>query len=301
MFEYDIEIEERFGILEGVGQIVFIKTGRGTSIYGKDNKYLDLAKLIRNGFGCSVVVAPSIPDEDSWLREEVIEVSRFLDLSEGITFIGVSYGALIGAQQAWQVPTINQMVLINGPLMINWKRTMRGLEEFCGWIKAVYGEDDPSFAFIELLQLADKKEYHFDCSTVEGVDCIYSDTNGYFKEQIMSVLDGFYLNIGLSDGVWVCEDDTDLPCSFGIARRDYKENGHILVRVKLGRHENYIIRVCGNGNEVIPDCEDEELYYDLRIIADYVKEHYVVIRDYQCGEISEQELLDSMDSCCWYY
>lgn len=71
-------------------------------------------------------------------------------------YIGISYGALVGAQQGWQIPMISKMLLINGPLMINWHKTKLGSERFQGKeIMFVYGEKDPSYKYSGLLKNID--------------------------------------------------------------------------------------------------------------------------------------------------
>ena len=44
--------------------------------------------------------------------------------------IGVSNGALVGAQQGYRESRIKGMLLINGTLMINWYKTRKGIESF---------------------------------------------------------------------------------------------------------------------------------------------------------------------------
>ena len=44
------------------------------------------------------------------------------------------------------------MMLINGPLQINWPKTRRGLDSFSGnRARLLYGEKDPSYRFVGLL------------------------------------------------------------------------------------------------------------------------------------------------------
>ena len=46
-----------YGILRGNHRVVFIKPGLGTDYKGFENKYLRMAHRLRDGHGCSVVVA----------------------------------------------------------------------------------------------------------------------------------------------------------------------------------------------------------------------------------------------------
>ena len=52
-----IENGINIGYIDGSNKVLFIKTGQGGSIYGYENKYLDLAIWAKEQYGCSVFVS----------------------------------------------------------------------------------------------------------------------------------------------------------------------------------------------------------------------------------------------------
>lgn len=188
MQRFDSTIEDRFGILEGGSTLVFIKTGRGGSIFGAGDKYLRIAEQIKQKYGYSVVVSANPEGSVSNLEDEIREIiATGLDIGE-IIFIGVSNGALVGAQQGWKSALISRMLLINGPLMINWLKTKRGIEYFEGEsIRIVYGEDDPSNQYFGLLDLIDSDRYEI--RMLPGVDHTFSGKEEVLYEEILDYVD----------------------------------------------------------------------------------------------------------------
>lgn len=129
--KYDKEIQTQYGFIHGSKTLVFIKTGRGGSIYGYQDKYVRISHAINDRFGYSVCVSANPPERESDLSEEIAFINQQQQLDD-IYFIGVSNGALVGAQQGYRESRIKGMLLINGPLMINWYKTRKGIEAFCG-------------------------------------------------------------------------------------------------------------------------------------------------------------------------
>lgn len=156
MFNYPIEIDKRIGIIPGNDICIFIVTGRGGSIYGYENKYVSLSAELSKRYGYTICVVAS-PKEGPLDLIENMKLCRNANINfTEVRYIGVSYGALVGAQQGWQIPQISKMLLINGPLMINWHKTKLGAEKFQGKeIMFVYGEKDPSYKYFELLKNID--------------------------------------------------------------------------------------------------------------------------------------------------
>ena len=186
MYKFDLEIDEKYGIMEGLGRVVLIKTGRGGSIYGNDNKYLRLAELIRERYGSTVVVSSNPVDSKCILSDEIDAISQYVSLIDDIVFIGVSNGALIGAQQAWKNPSIKELLLINGPLMINWPRTKVGIELFDGESLFLYGDLDPSYPYLGLLELIDS--YRSSYKLLLDVDHTFTDKEERFFDEILQFL-----------------------------------------------------------------------------------------------------------------
>lgn len=147
-------IGKQFGIVYGSDTVIFIKTGRGGDIYGYDNKYLNIAGMIHDRYGYTCVVSANPADSKGNISEELEILKQNISAVKGILYIGISNGALIGAQQCWKSDLITKALLINGPLMINWPQTREGAEKFRGKdMHFVYGERDPSARYAGLIEL----------------------------------------------------------------------------------------------------------------------------------------------------
>ena len=156
MERYPCEFEEYFGIIPGTNRCLFVKTGRGGTIYGYDGKYINLVNDIHAEYGYTVCVSANPIDSSCDLKKEVETLLSVCPNIEEIYFTGISNGALVGAQQAWDIRLIKKMLLINGPLMINWPKTKSGIEKAVDKkVMFVYGDKDPSYRYAELIKLID--------------------------------------------------------------------------------------------------------------------------------------------------
>ena len=184
MFNYPMEIASRVGIIPGNDTCVFIKTGKGGGIYGYEGKYIEIAMQIHGTFEYTVCVSANPVGESCVLSDEIIELnSRIIGIKE-IFYIGISNGASVGAQQAHQIDTIQRMLLINGPLMINWHKTKAGVEAFNGKeVVFVYGDKDPSYKYFDLLGLikSNAVKNYFVC----GADHNFTGMTAEFKELVL--------------------------------------------------------------------------------------------------------------------
>ncbi len=189
MCKYDIQIGHRYGVMKGDRRLVFIKTGRGGTIYGHQNKYLKLAAELSARTGYSVVVSANPPDSACELSKEIGEITSVTGEPDAILFVGVSNGALIGAQQGWMVEKIRAMLLINGPLMINWLKTKKGLEKFQGdKVELIYGSRDPSFPYVGMLDRMDSEMCSY--RVMEGVDHNYTNETNMFCRVVTQFVTG---------------------------------------------------------------------------------------------------------------
>lgn len=183
MINYPIE-NDKMGIIPGTDTCVFIKTGRGGTIYGYKGKYLSVAEQIYKRYGFSVCVSSNPAGRDCVLMDEIDELNAQLPFLKEILFVGISNGALVGAQQAYSTGCISRMLLINGPLMINWHKTKSGIEKFVGKeVMLVYGEEDPSYRYYDLLKLIDSDAV--ECYSVAGADHNFANMDEKFRELIL--------------------------------------------------------------------------------------------------------------------
>ena len=150
--KYDIVIGKQFGIINGEKYLVFIKTGRGGSIEGFENKYLSICSILFKKYGYTFVVSANPKDSVCDLEEEIKSVDKYVGDYKEIYFVGISNGASIGVAQCSKIERIRNAVLINAPLMINFHKIKEGAQNFRGErMYFLYGENDPSFRYIEIL------------------------------------------------------------------------------------------------------------------------------------------------------
>lgn len=183
---FDKEIGERFGIIYGDSKLIFIKTGRGGSIYGYNNKYLKLSKHIRDCLGYSVVISANPENSECDLHGELQEIKDYVPSYDETFYIGISNGAIVGAQQGYIIDDVKKMLLVNGPLIINPHKTIMGLEKFCGNTCLVYGDNDPSYPYLKILQL--QKLPNVEVKVVVGADHNFSNKEEQLESSIIEFL-----------------------------------------------------------------------------------------------------------------
>lgn len=184
MLIYDYEVNNRFGIMTGEKRIVYIKTGRGGTIYGYHNKYVDIAQDINSEYGYAVVVSANPIEEECDLENEMNSILSACSEVEDILYIGYSNGAAIGAQQGYKISLVKNMLLINGPLMVNWPKTKAGIEKFKGlYVQFVYGSEDPSAQYAQMISFIDSQVCSLEIT--EGADHRFSGREQDFKRLII--------------------------------------------------------------------------------------------------------------------
>ena len=152
MKQYDKVIGKQFGIIKGEKDIVFIKTGRGGTIEGFESKYMNICSSLFEKYGYTFVVSANPKDSACDLEEEINCISKYIGDYKEIFFVGISNGASIGAAQCRKIEKIKNAILINAPLMINFHKIKEGAKKFRGNnMYFLYGEDDPSCRYIEIL------------------------------------------------------------------------------------------------------------------------------------------------------
>jgi predicted esterase len=151
-FSDGIKIE--YGLVKGsCSRVLLIKVGQNGTIYGYENKYLKMAKQINEKSGISIVVASNPYDKTDSLRQAIEIIQDECGQIETIYFMGHSNGAILGARYAHNHQEIKKLLLINGPLMINWPQTKKGLEQFQGEsVIFIYGSKDPSYRYCGLIE-----------------------------------------------------------------------------------------------------------------------------------------------------
>ena len=155
------------GHIPGSEKVLFIKTGQGGSIYGRDYSYLRLGNEINDRLGFSVFVsATTVDTKDSFLMD-ISTVEQTLGREDfEIYYLGVSKGGLIGIWHGCDEPRIVRMVSVNAPLMINYHgKTLPGVKKLGrDRLTMVYGSLDPSYKYVPFV------EKHANVRILEGED-----------------------------------------------------------------------------------------------------------------------------------
>ena len=185
MNKYDKVIGKQFGIIQGEKYLVFIKTGKGGSIEGFKNKYLNICDFLFKKYGYTFVVSANPKDSVCDLEEEIKSVDKYVGDYKEIYFVGISNGASIGVAQCSKIERIRNAVLINAPLMINFHKIKEGAQKFRGDnMYFLYGEADPSFRYIEILNVIKNTACKYKIIKGEGHD--------FSKESLISELNYFF-------------------------------------------------------------------------------------------------------------
>ena len=184
MKKYDKLIGKQFGIIKGEKYLVFIKTGRGGTIEGFENKYLNICSSLFKKYGYTFVVSANPKDSACDLEEEIKCIGKYVGDYKEIFFVGISNGASLGACWCSKIKSIKNALLINAPLMINFHKIKEGAQNFRGDnMYFLYGEDDPSFRYIEILK------------TIKNTACKYKIIKGegheFSKESLIAELNYF--------------------------------------------------------------------------------------------------------------
>ena len=142
------------GYIPGSEKVLFIKTGQGGSIYGYENKYLDLALRFNEKYGFSVFVSATVEDDKNAFDRDMLVVDKvFVNQSYQIYYLGVSKGGLIGMWHGSENEKIVKMVTINAPLMINYhSKTRPAIERLGDKLWMVVGSLDPSYDYTPFLK-----------------------------------------------------------------------------------------------------------------------------------------------------
>lgn len=145
-----------YGFVKGDNKIVFVKVGLGGDCLGYENRYLKIARQLKDKYGCSVIVSANPNDgkkhnnSDKKIIEQYVLENK-IDLPK-LFFFGNSNGGVKGLELTNDGVRFKKMILVNMPLMINFHKTKRYISAIPQTeIVAVYGEHDPSFRYLPFL------------------------------------------------------------------------------------------------------------------------------------------------------
>ena len=143
----------KVGYVLGNEKVLFVKCGQGGSVYGYDNKYLDLAWRINEKYGYSVFVSEIADDGREAFEREMGIVKGLIGKDCKIYYLGISKGGLLGLWHGASDPSIEKMITVNAPLMINFHNKTRPSAMAFGRkrLTMVYGTLDPSYKFVPFI------------------------------------------------------------------------------------------------------------------------------------------------------
>lgn len=160
-FNYTISGHKvNIGIIDGNNVIVLVIPGQNTDIYGYENRYLKLSKKLNNEYGATVIITSNPFQMDDPISDLMYVINKYAERFDDykLYYFGFSKGANIGAQYATTEYKFSRLVLINGPLMINYHKTKDGFHRFNGErISFIYGSLDPSYQYAELITYEPKE------------------------------------------------------------------------------------------------------------------------------------------------
>mgnify|MGYP005805012947 CR=1 FL=1 len=169
---YDAAAKIECGYFIGNTNVLLIVVGQNGSIYGYEEKYIEMAKFYHQKYHITVAVASNPYNGSNMLDLMIHAIEKQLGKRTNIFCMGISNGARLCAEYAHLYENISKMLLINAPLMINWHKTKKGIELFRGtYVMFVYGDCDPSFSYTRWIPLL-KNNYGAEvCLTiVKGAD-----------------------------------------------------------------------------------------------------------------------------------
>lgn len=133
--------------------MLFIKGGRGSTYYGYNNKYLDIARTINEKYGLTVAVSSNKLFSNIALKSELQSVFTALNTHYQFLYAGVSSGAVAAIEQAPDIHGFQKFLLINPPFTISLPKIKRSLEaKKDANFNFVFGSKDPTYRFLPLLE-----------------------------------------------------------------------------------------------------------------------------------------------------
>ena len=145
---------------------LLIKVGQDGSVFGYQNKYLNLAHKIHDKYGFTVVCSPNPDGATNQIADDIsfintlfkVQDSIKIDESPKILFMGMSKGASLGCIEGNKNPQIARLLLLNPPMMINLPQICHAAKTFSGeMMTIVFGSEDPSVKESELLKLHERE------------------------------------------------------------------------------------------------------------------------------------------------
>ena len=151
-FDFDLLLNNQIAIVKGSTTMLFIKGGSGSTYYGYNNKYLDIATTINQKYGFTVAVSSNKLFSKIELKDELQSVFKAMNTHYQVLFAGVSSGAVAAIEQSPDIYDLQKLLLINPPFTISLPKVKRSLEaNEEATFNFVFGSNDPTYRFLHLL------------------------------------------------------------------------------------------------------------------------------------------------------
>lgn len=168
--DFDLILNNQIAIVKGSTTMLFIKGGSGSTYYGYNNKYLDIARTINQKYGLTVAVSSNKLFSKIDLKAELQSVFTALNTHYQVLFAGVSSGAVVAIEQSPDIYDLQKLLLINPPITISLPKIKRALEaKKDATFNFVFGSNDPTYRFLPLLDNV-KSQSSINLKMVEGAD-----------------------------------------------------------------------------------------------------------------------------------
>ena len=183
-----------YGIVHGNNLIVFIKVGMHGSIYGYQNKYLEMAELLNKRYGCTVITVSnpkfiySLESEMKFVRDYA-KKSNFNEYE--LFYMGHSFGGTLGLLYGYKYSEIKRILAVNSPFSDDTDEMIKGINSFKGLsLDLVYGLEDDFIDTGKKYSYLKNQKVHF--SFLEDVDHYFTDKINQF---ILLPVNYFFENI----------------------------------------------------------------------------------------------------------
>ena len=203
--DFDLIINNQIAIVKGSTTLLFIKGGSGSTYYGYNNKYLDIARTINEKYGLTVAVSSNMLFSLIDFKAEFQSVFTAMNTNYQVLFAGVSSGAVAAIEQSPDIYDLQKLLLINPPFTISLPKVKKSLEaKKDATFNFVFGSNDPTFNFVfgsndptyRFLPLLDnvKSQSTINLKIVEGADHNFKGMESEFKEFFFYFVDEILLS-----------------------------------------------------------------------------------------------------------
>ena len=187
--DLDLILNNQIAIVKGFNTMLFIKGGSGSTYYGYNNKYLDIARTINEKYGLTVAVSSNKLFSVIDLKAEFQSVFTALNNHYQVLFAGVSSGAVAAIEQSPDIYDLQKLLLINPPFTISLPKVKKSLEaKKDATFNFVFGSNDPTYRFLPLLDNV-KSQSTINLKIVEGADHNFKGMEKEFKELFINFVE----------------------------------------------------------------------------------------------------------------